>query len=60
MLWITHLHEGEEIKVMVREPVEVLKEQLQLVVRQPFVVSLVAHACTIRARVASLAVRAIG
>ena len=49
MLWISNLHEGEEIKVMVREPVEVLEEQLQLLVRQPLIVPLVTHDVTIRA-----------
>jgi hypothetical protein len=34
---------------MVRESVEELEEQLQLLVRQPLVVPLVAHAVTIRA-----------
>lgn len=34
---------------MVRESVEVLDEQFQLLVRQPLIVPLVAHAVTIRA-----------
>lgn len=49
MLRVSNLHEGEEIEVMVREPVEVLEEQLQLLVRQPLIVPLVAHDVTIRA-----------
>lgn len=49
MLRVPNLYEGEEIKVMVRESVEVLEEQLQLLVRQPLIVPLVAHAATIRA-----------
>ncbi len=49
MLRVSNLHEGEEIKVMVCESVEVLEEQLQLLVRQPLIVPLVAHAVTIRA-----------
>ena len=49
MLRVSHLHEGAEIEVMIREPVEVLEEQLQLVVRQPFIVPLVSREVTIRA-----------
>lgn len=49
VLGVSHLYEGEEIKVMVREPVEVLEEQLQLLVRQPLIVPLVSHEVTIRA-----------
>jgi hypothetical protein len=40
---------------VVREPVEVLKEQLHLLVRQPLAVPLVAHAVTIRAERGDLA-----
>jgi hypothetical protein len=49
VLRVSNLHEREEIEVVVREPVEVLEEQLQLLVRQPLTVPLVSHDVTIRA-----------
>src|SRR5690606_39769243 len=39
----------EEVEVMVREPVQVLEEQFQFLVRQPLAVPLVPHEGTIRA-----------
>lgn len=51
VLGVTDFHESEEIELMDREPMEELKEKLQLLARQRLVVSLVAHTTTMsRAR----------
>ena len=48
VLRVTDFEEGEEVKVVPRESMEVLEEELQLVFRQRLVMSLVAHGPTIR------------